>query len=43
LGPQYTLKEQIEKDKDDESLRKWKEQLLGSVDFETLEKLMNRK
>ncbi|XP_059624750.1 rho GDP-dissociation inhibitor 1-like [Cornus florida] len=41
LGPQYTLKEQIEKDKDDESLRRWKEQLLGSVDFnsvgETLE------
>ncbi|XP_041025853.1 rho GDP-dissociation inhibitor 1-like isoform X1 [Juglans microcarpa x Juglans regia] len=41
LGPQYTLKEQIEKDKDDESLRRWKEQLLGSVDInsvgETLE------
>ncbi|CAK7349074.1 unnamed protein product [Dovyalis caffra] len=41
LGPQYTLKEQLEKDKDDESLRKWKEQLLGSVDLnnigETLE------
>jgi len=41
LGPQYTLKEQFEKDKDDESLRRWKEQLLGSVDFnsvvETLE------
>ncbi|KAL6999954.1 Rab GDP dissociation inhibitor alpha [Sarracenia purpurea var. burkii] len=41
LGPQYTLKEQLEKDKDDESLRKWKEQLLGSVDVnnvgETLE------
>ncbi|XP_051135278.1 rho GDP-dissociation inhibitor 1-like [Andrographis paniculata] len=32
LGPQYTLKELSEKDKDDESLRKWKEQLLGSVD-----------
>ncbi|XP_058217922.1 rho GDP-dissociation inhibitor 1-like isoform X1 [Rhododendron vialii] len=32
LGPQYTLKEQLEKDKDDESLRRWKEQLLGSVD-----------
>ncbi|KAJ1422785.1 Rho protein GDP-dissociation inhibitor [Sesbania bispinosa] len=32
LGPQCTLKEQLEKDKDDESLRKWKEQLLGSVD-----------
>lgn len=41
LGPQYTLKEQLEKDKDDESLRRWKEQLLGSVDLnnvgETLE------
>ncbi|CAN1156082.1 Rho GDP-dissociation inhibitor 1 [Linum perenne] len=36
LGPQYTLKEQLEKDKDDESLRKWKEQLLGSVDFENI-------
>ncbi|CAH8259757.1 unnamed protein product [Arabidopsis lyrata] len=32
LGPQYTIKEHLEKDKDDESLRKWKEQLLGSVD-----------
>ncbi|OIW18030.1 hypothetical protein TanjilG_07614 [Lupinus angustifolius] len=32
LGPQFSLKEQLEKDKDDESLRKWKEQLLGSVD-----------
>ncbi|KAM1154798.1 hypothetical protein ACFX13_037911 [Malus domestica] len=41
LGPQCTLKEQIEKDADDESLRRWKEQLLGSVDVnsvgETLE------
>ncbi|GMJ01273.1 SUPERCENTIPEDE1 [Hibiscus trionum] len=41
LGPQRTLKEQLEKDKDDESLRKWKEQLLGGVDInnigETLE------
>ncbi|KAJ0113664.1 hypothetical protein Patl1_01892 [Pistacia atlantica] len=36
LGPQYTLKEQLEKDKDDESLRKWKEQLLGSVNFENI-------
>ncbi|GLT41355.1 hypothetical protein SLA2020_154260 [Shorea laevis] len=33
LGPQFTLKEQLEKDKDDESLRRWKEQLLGSVDL----------
>lgn len=32
LGPQFTLKELQEKDKDDESLRRWKEQLLGSVD-----------
>ncbi|XP_028778203.1 rho GDP-dissociation inhibitor 1-like [Neltuma alba] len=41
LGPQCSLREQLEKDKDDESLRKWKEQLLGSVDInavgETLE------
>ncbi|KAK4270983.1 hypothetical protein QN277_019745 [Acacia crassicarpa] len=41
LGPQYSLRDQLEKDKDDESLRKWKEQLLGSVDMnavgETLE------
>ncbi|KAM7271196.1 hypothetical protein ACFE04_030410 [Oxalis oulophora] len=36
LGPQCTLKEQLEKDKDDESLRKWKEQLLGSVDFDNI-------
>ncbi|ERN06781.1 hypothetical protein AMTR_s00005p00173830 [Amborella trichopoda] len=33
LGPQFTLKEQMEKDKEDESLRRWKEQLLGSVDL----------
>ncbi|GER44901.1 Rho GDP-dissociation inhibitor, partial [Striga asiatica] len=33
LGPQCTLKELSEKDKDDESLRRWKEQLLGSVDI----------
>ncbi|XP_020229845.1 rho GDP-dissociation inhibitor 1 [Cajanus cajan] len=32
LGPQFSLKEQLEKDKDDESLRKWKEQLLGGID-----------
>ncbi|KAK2652834.1 hypothetical protein Ddye_012690 [Dipteronia dyeriana] len=36
LGPQYTLKEQFEKDKDDESLRRWKEQLLGNVDFNSV-------
>jgi len=28
--PQVPLKEQLEKDKEDESLRRWKEQLLGS-------------
>ncbi|XP_028803146.1 rho GDP-dissociation inhibitor 1-like [Neltuma alba] len=33
LGPPCSLKDQLEKDKDDESLRKWKEQLLGSVDM----------
>lgn len=32
VGPQYTLKEHLDKDKDDESLRRWKEQLLGNVD-----------
>ncbi|KAL8103264.1 hypothetical protein AgCh_027715 [Apium graveolens] len=36
LGPQCSLKEQFEKDKDDESLRRWKEQLLGSVDIESV-------
>ncbi|VFQ58976.1 unnamed protein product [Cuscuta campestris] len=36
LGPQVTLKEQFEKDKDDESLRRWKEQLLGSVDINSV-------
>ncbi|GMI91430.1 SUPERCENTIPEDE1 [Hibiscus trionum] len=36
LGPKCTLKEQLEKDKDDESLRRWKEQLLGTVDFESV-------
>ncbi|KAJ4969077.1 hypothetical protein NE237_015778 [Protea cynaroides] len=36
LGPQFSLKEQLEKDKDDESLRRWKEQLLGSVDITTV-------
>lgn len=33
LGPQLALKEQLEMDKDDESLRKWKEQLLAGVDL----------
>nr|GEX21453.1 hypothetical protein [Tanacetum cinerariifolium] len=39
LGPKISIKEHLEKNKaaklvgrDDESLRKWKEQLLGSVD-----------
>ncbi|KGN53053.1 rho GDP-dissociation inhibitor 1 isoform X2 [Cucumis sativus] len=36
LGPLFSLKEQLEKDKDDESLRKWKEQLLGSVDLSAI-------
>ncbi|XP_022721051.1 rho GDP-dissociation inhibitor 1-like [Durio zibethinus] len=36
LGPQCSLKEHFEKDKDDESLRRWKEQLLGTVDFESV-------
>ncbi|KAF5185791.1 Rho gdp-dissociation inhibitor [Thalictrum thalictroides] len=31
-GPLVTLKEQLEKDKDDESLRRWKEKLLGSLE-----------
>ncbi|CAN4089984.1 unnamed protein product [Withania somnifera] len=30
LGPQCTLKEQFEKDKDDRSLGRWKEQVLGA-------------
>ncbi|CAN6447185.1 unnamed protein product [Victoria cruziana] len=33
LGPLFSLKEQIERDKDDDSLMRWKEQLLGSVDL----------
>uniref|UniRef100_A0A7C8Z618 Rho GDP-dissociation inhibitor n=1 Tax=Opuntia streptacantha TaxID=393608 RepID=A0A7C8Z618_OPUST len=36
LGPQCSLKAQLEKDKDDESLRKWKEQLLGGVDLNAI-------
>ncbi len=31
LGPQLLFKEQLEKDNEDESLRRWKEQLLGSA------------
>lgn len=36
LGPLCSLKDQLERDKDDESLRKWKEQLLGSVNLNEL-------
>ncbi|KAL6188904.1 hypothetical protein ACLB2K_040295 [Fragaria x ananassa] len=36
IGPKFSLKEQLDKDKDDESLRKWKQQLLGSVDLSAL-------
>lgn len=36
VGPQVSLKDQIELDKDDESLRRWKEQLLGSVDMNSV-------
>ncbi|KAF8726931.1 hypothetical protein HU200_019416 [Digitaria exilis] len=32
LGPQVPLKDHLELDKDDDSLRRWKEQLLGDVD-----------
>ncbi|XP_077249494.1 rho GDP-dissociation inhibitor 1-like [Tasmannia lanceolata] len=31
-GPLVPLKEQLEKDKEDESLRRWKEKLLGCID-----------
>ncbi|KAK3032721.1 hypothetical protein RJ639_035165 [Escallonia herrerae] len=41
LGPQRTLKEHYEKDKDDESLRRWKEQLLGSVDINSVGETMD--
>ncbi|XP_010252652.1 PREDICTED: rho GDP-dissociation inhibitor 1-like isoform X2 [Nelumbo nucifera] len=36
LGPQRSLKEHFEKDKEDESLRRWKEQLLGGVDMDSV-------
>ncbi|GAA0139613.1 G-protein modulator [Lithospermum erythrorhizon] len=36
LGPKVSIKEHLEKDKDDESLRKWKEQLLGNVDADAV-------
>ncbi|KAL9316833.1 hypothetical protein ACSQ67_017834 [Phaseolus vulgaris] len=41
LGPQCTLKEHLEKDKDDESLRRWKEQLLGSVDVNNVAEILD--
>ncbi|XP_024372150.1 rho GDP-dissociation inhibitor 1 [Physcomitrium patens] len=34
LGPLVSLKEQLEKDKEDESLRRWKAQLLGVASLE---------
>ncbi|CAL5203558.1 unnamed protein product [Lathyrus oleraceus] len=40
LGPLCTIKEHLEKDKDDESLRKWKEQLLGSVDVDNIGEIL---
>ncbi|PKA60343.1 Rho GDP-dissociation inhibitor 1 [Apostasia shenzhenica] len=36
LGPLVSLIDQMEKDKDDESLRRWKEQLLGTADFNSV-------
>ncbi|KAH7691600.1 Rho GDP-dissociation inhibitor protein [Dioscorea alata] len=38
-GPLVSLKEQLEKDKDDESLRRWKEKLLGCVDGEFFDQM----
>ncbi|XP_062228802.1 rho GDP-dissociation inhibitor 1-like [Phragmites australis] len=40
LGPRVSIKEQLEKDKDDESLRRWKEQLLGSVDLSSVGEML---
>ncbi|KAL2456662.1 rho GDP-dissociation inhibitor 1-like [Forsythia ovata] len=37
LGPKWSIKEHLEKDKDDESLRRWKEQLLGTVDADAVQ------
>ncbi|KAK1430925.1 hypothetical protein QVD17_14053 [Tagetes erecta] len=39
LGPKISIKEHLEKDKDDESLRRWKEQLLGGVDVNQVEEV----
>nr|GMD18839.1 rho GDP-dissociation inhibitor 1-like [Ipomoea batatas] len=33
MGPKCSIKEHLIKDKDDESLKRWKEQLLGSADM----------
>ncbi|XP_072978051.1 rho GDP-dissociation inhibitor 1-like isoform X1 [Typha angustifolia] len=41
LGPQVSLKDQMEKDKDDDSLRRWKEQLLGSVDLNSVGEILD--
>ncbi|XP_008643852.1 rho GDP-dissociation inhibitor 1 isoform X2 [Zea mays] len=43
LGPMVSIKEQLEKDKDDESLRRWKEQLLGGVDLNSVGDLLIRR
>ncbi|KAJ7516373.1 hypothetical protein O6H91_22G055700 [Diphasiastrum complanatum] len=37
VGPKVPLREQLERDKEDESLRRWKEQLLGSLHVDSLE------
>nr|CAB3461812.1 unnamed protein product [Digitaria exilis] len=39
LGPQVPLKEELELDKDHESLRTWKEQLLGKLTRNNLEEI----
>lgn len=36
LGPMVPLKQQLELDKDDDSLRRWKEQLLGQLSLDKL-------
>lgn len=37
LGPLLPLKQQLEKDKEDESLKRWKEQLLGRIQLDSIE------
>ncbi|KAL8127363.1 rho GDP-dissociation inhibitor 1-like [Apium graveolens] len=39
LGPKMSIRQHLEKDKDDESLRRWKEQLLGGVDATAVEEV----